>query len=238
MKTITVVTPSNIEVEYRLAGAGSRIAAFIVDFTLQYLIVILFALVVLLGIDYRILGNSPPSGVALGLVLVFWFVMNFGYFIVSEMVLNGQSVGKKIFSLRVIRDNGMPLGFGQSLVRGLLRTSVDMLYVGFFAVLFSKQHKRLGDMAAGTIVISEHREEFVSYTSQNLPDFLPNPHSHTLHWPDFLPDPFSLTQDERRLAEEWLARRDDMPDGGKACGDKLLAYLTPEIQATPLPDPM
>ncbi|MCL1844787.1 MAG: RDD family protein [Defluviitaleaceae bacterium] len=213
MKKITVITPSNIEIEYRLAGAGSRIAAFIIDFTLQYTIIIIFTLTVLLGIDYRILSNSQPSGVALGVTLVFWFVMHVGYFIFCEMAFNGQSVGKKVFSLRVIRDNGMPLGFGQSLVRGLLRTSVDMMYVGLFAVVFSKHHKRLGDMAAGTIVISEHREEFDSriYESQ--------------HWPDFLPDPFSLTPEERRISEEWLARRDEMPDGGEASGEMLLEYL-------------
>lgn len=230
MKTITVITPSNIEVEYHLAGAGSRTAAYIIDFILQYTIIIFFILVVLLGVDYRIFGNEIPSGIALGVSLVFWFTMHVGYFIVCEMIFNGQTIGKKIFSLRVIRDNGMPLGFGQSVVRGLLRTFVDGLSVGLFVIIFSNNHKRVGDMAAGTIVIIEHREEFVSHT---VP-----------HWPDFLPDPFTLTPEERRLAEEWLARRDEMPDGGASAGEKLLAYLNrgrqpdpqPEAQPDPQPD--
>lgn len=223
MKTITVVTPSNIEVEYRLAGVGSRIAAFLIDFIIQYTLVILFALTVILGVDNRIFGNVPPSGVALGFVLVFWFLVQFGYFVLLEMITNGQSVGKKIFSLRVIRENGMPIGFGQSFLRGLLRTSVDMMYVGPFVILFSKKHKRLGDMAAGTIVVSEHSGDF-------------EPRTHDAqHWPDFLPDPFSLTPEERQLAEEWLARRDEMHDGGVECGDKLLEYLNREKPEPDLP---
>ncbi|MCL2049510.1 MAG: RDD family protein [Defluviitaleaceae bacterium] len=156
MKTITIITPSNIELEYRLAGVGSRLAAFIIDYLLQVLMSLLVVFGIMYGIDYALLGNDV-SGVALGISMVSVFVIQTGYFIVMELVTNGQSVGKRIFGLRVIRDNGQPIGFTQSLVRGLLRSSLDMLYVGLFVIMFSKRCKRLGDMAAGTVVVAERR---------------------------------------------------------------------------------
>lgn len=215
MKTITIITPSNIEVEYRLAGAPSRLAAYLIDLTVQLLLITFFALTILLGVDRGIFGNRGiPSGESLGVVLVFAFVVQFGYFIFSELTMSGQSIGKRIFGLRVICDNGQPIGFFQSLTRGLLRTSLDMMYVGLFIILFSKKHKRLGDMAAGTIVISEHYETHdSSYTNE------------TDYWPGFLPDKFLITPEERQLAEEWLSRRNDMNDGGGFAGNALVKYF-------------
>ena len=215
MKTITIITPSNIEVEYLLAGVGSRVAAFIIDVALQLLLITAFALIVLLGIDRGIYGNRlTPSGTALGAVILFNFVVQFGYFIIYELAMRGQSVGKRLFSLRVIRDNGQPIGFAQSLVRGLLR-SLDIVYIGLFTILFSKKHKRLGDMAAGTIVIIERRNE----------TFEKSLYSTAPYWPNFLPDPFLLSPEERQLTEEWLNRRDYMLDGGAAVGERLMKYF-------------
>jgi uncharacterized RDD family membrane protein YckC len=225
MKTITIITPSNIEVEYRLAGAGSRFAAFIIDFAVQLLLVAAFAVVSLWFFDRIIFENRElvPSGPALGAVMVFVFIVQFGYFIFCELAMAGQSIGKKVFALRVIRENGQPLGFAQSLIRGLLRASLDMLYVGLFVILLSKNNKRLGDMAAGTIVISEHKKRADEPTLLNADPY----------WPNFLPDPFTLTPEERQLTEEWLSRRDEMTDGGAAVGDKIVAYFKEKSTASP-----
>ena len=213
MKTITIITPSNTEVEYRLAGAGSRLAAFMIDFFAQMLLVLLGSVILLWWLDRVVFGNvGNPGGVALGVWMVFSFLVQFGYFVACEMRTNGQSVGKRIFGLRVIRENGEPLDFWQSFLRGLLRQTLDMLFVGLFVILFSKKHKRLGDMAAGTIVIIE-KSENVAIFSESPP------------WPDFLPDPFVLTPEERQLTEEWLSRRESLPDRGAAIGEKLLMYF-------------
>ncbi|MCL2841495.1 MAG: RDD family protein [Defluviitaleaceae bacterium] len=197
MQSITIITPSNIEVEYRLAGAASRLAAFIIDFTLQVMAILLVFLVVWQVTD-------TLDGAALGFILVVGFIIFFGYFIICEMTMNGQSIGKRIFGLRVIRDNGQPIDFTQSLVRGLIRSSIDMMYVGLFTMLFSKKHKRLGDMAAGTIVIIEKHD---------------NTHEPSLFkpqydWPQNFPDPLTLTEHERQLVEEWIRRRDTLPSYG------------------------
>ena len=157
MKIHTVLTPANIEIEYRLAGAGSRLAAFVVDFVLQILLCLLLAAVVLFGVfDYRMDTLAGLEGYALGFLIISCFLIYFCYFIVLEMCMNGQSVGKKIFGLRVMRDNGQALTLQHSLVRGLFRAVLDVLYVGLFFILFSPQHKRIGDIVAGTVVIAEH----------------------------------------------------------------------------------
>jgi uncharacterized RDD family membrane protein YckC len=157
METIIIITPANIEVEYRLANAGSRSAAFLIDLALQMTVIVSLASVVLFGImGLRFSTLHEAGGASLGFVLVSAFAIQFGYFIFCELAMNGQSAGKRIFKLRVIGDNGQPVTLSQSLIRNLLRPSVDMLYVGLFIILFSKKHKRLGDMAAGTIVVSEH----------------------------------------------------------------------------------
>ena len=217
MKTITIITPANIEVEYRLAGAGSRLAAFAIDLLLQAAAIALVIAIILLGFDRVIFYNiNEPSGTALAIVLVSLFLIHFGYFILCELLMNGQTVGKRIFGLRAIRDNGQPVEFIQILIRGVFRTSVDMLYVGIFVVMFSSKHKRIGDMAAGTVVVSEHYEQTYDFTPAKI--------EHEL--PDFLvPYADTMSLDERHIVDEWLRRRERLPDKGAAIGKRLEEYL-------------
>ena len=203
MKQIIIITPSNIELVYRLAGVGSRLGAFIIDFFIQLLLILLSALIILLGIDRGLVGNTTPSGTALGIFIILIFVIHFGYFIICELTMNGRTWGKRVFGLRVIRDNGQPIQFVHSLVRGMIRTSVDMLYIGVFVIMFSKQHKRLGDILAGTIVISENYDTLdTSPIEETIPDFLA----------EYEP---IMTYYERQLIFAWLNKKASLPDGGK-----------------------
>ena len=202
MKNIVIVTPSNIELTYRLAGVGSRLGAFIIDFLIQLLLILIAALIVLSGLDRAVFGNTNPSGTALGVFIILIFIIHFGYFIICELTMNGRTWGKRVFGLRVIRDNGQPILFTHSLVRGIFRTSVDMLYVGVFVIMFSKQHKRLGDMLAGTVVISENYDSLEAVTEEEMPDFLA----------EYEP---IMTYHEKQLVFAWLNKKASLPDGGK-----------------------
>ena len=207
MRKITVITPSNIEVEYLLAGAGSRFGAFLIDLSFQIIAMLVFAWIVL-----SVSGGLflPPedgiTGTVLAILLIGVFVINFGYFIFFESMMNGQTIGKRILGLRVIQENGEPASFFHILIRGFLRSSVDMMYVGVFIILFSKKHQRLGDMAAGTIVISENPTSL-----DETPSFMLTP----ARWPDAFPDPYSITSEEKMLAEEFLRRKFDLKDNGQ-----------------------
>ena len=202
MKTHTVLTPANIEIEYRLAGAGSRLAAFVVDFAIQIIMCLAVGFLILYGIyGYQFNTLANVEGFALAILIISWFVIYFCYFIVSEMSTNGQSIGKKIFGLRVIRDNGEPVELPQSLIRNLFRAVLDILYIGLFFILFSPKHKRIGDIVAGTVVICEHYESVPL-----MPDYTPSiaGMEQMRH--------LQLSTDERNLLNMYLARKIYLPD--------------------------
>lgn len=213
MKTITIITPANIELEYRLAGAGSRMAAAMIDTLLQFLAIILFA-VALFGGAHQLenAGISVRYSTVYAIFIVIQFIIYFGYFITCEMMMNGQTIGKRLFGLRTIRDNGQPIEFAQSLMRGIIRATVDT-FTGVFVILFSKKHKRIGDMAAGTLVVIEN--------SNN--DFALSIRNWTL--PEGVPALIDMTAEERSIVEAWLLRKDDLPHGGAEIEVKIVKYF-------------
>ena len=216
MKNITIITPANVEVEYRLAGAGSRLGAFIIDSLVQFFAILLFA-----WLTVSVSGGFfEPGGFGWGVnstvfavLLIGFFVIYFGYFITLETVMNGQTIGKRLLGLRVIQDNGEPVGFFHVLIRGFLRSSVDILYIGIFVILFSKKHKRLGDMAAGTIVVGEKRESVLSFFEEQAA------------WPENFPDTYELSKEENELVHDFLKKRHTFDDGGEKLAKLLKEYF-------------
>ena len=232
MKTHTVLTPANIEIEYRLAGAGSRLAAFAVDFTLQIIVCLVLLVVILFGIyDYRFATLANVEGLALGVLIISWFIVYFCYFIVCEMTMNGQSAGKKIFGLRVIRDNGQPLGLSQSLIRNLFRAVLDILYIGLFFILFSPKHKRIGDIVAGTVVIAEHYES-IPMRPNHMEESGRNA-NHNRAGMEQLKH-LILKTEERDLLHLYLARKIYLPDASvKLISSKWAEYFSKKWQIDP-----
>lgn len=154
---VLIETPEHIEVNYELAGLGSRALAGILDTIIQGLLTAL----VVAGLGW--LGERYNIEAALGfmyaiIIATTGFLAATAYFVVSEMLMDGQSPGKRMAGLRVVRDDGSPITFLDSALRNIIRV-VDMLpffySVGLIAMFFSKRAKRLGDMAAGTIVVKE-----------------------------------------------------------------------------------
>ena len=168
-RTLDVRTPESIAFSYELAGIGSRFLAVTIDLLIQ--VAILLALV--LGLSWADahtgtkpihLGAAEKAGmnVVIGVLVFIVFTIFFGYFILFEALWNGQTPGKKALGLRVVRDGGYPIDFTAALVRNLIR--VGELLAGYYAIsavaaVLSPENKRLGDMAAGTIVIREARME-------------------------------------------------------------------------------
>jgi uncharacterized membrane protein SpoIIM required for sporulation/uncharacterized RDD family membrane protein YckC len=157
---IRVATPDNVELAFDLAGAGSRFLALIID-TLVWLgimVVLIVVFIVTSGISPS--GSLPYLEAWQTAVFIFvFFLARWGYFIAFESLLRGQTPGKRAIGLRVIRENGLPPSVYQILIRNLLRIA-DMLppptyLLGGLTVLFSRKGQRLGDLAAGTLVIRE-----------------------------------------------------------------------------------
>ena len=168
-----VRAPEQVWLELAIAGPTSRMLAYAVDYVLVLLIEIgVFVLLVLVAPALargplsglrQALGSGDPVGHAgeallllLTFVIVGQLVVEWAYFLFWEVVGRGRSPGKWLVGLRVVRDDGFAIGVRDSLVRNLLR-AVDLLpwyyAVGLIAMLASPQGKRLGDLAAGTIVV-------------------------------------------------------------------------------------
>jgi uncharacterized RDD family membrane protein YckC len=159
---LTIETPEQTSLEFAVAGIGSRFLAMALDTLIQfacYAVLILAAF----GLVRAFPGLDDLAGTWLvAAILVVFFGISFGYFIFFEALWNGQTPGKRIIRLRVIKDDGRPIHTGEAFGRNLLRIvdELPFLYaVGIACILFSKQSKRLGDFVAGTIVVHERTIE-------------------------------------------------------------------------------
>jgi uncharacterized RDD family membrane protein YckC len=145
---ITIATPEGLEVDLVLAGLGSRFFARLVDSLIQG-VIILALLVASLVLQ---------SGWITGVLIVCDFLCLFVYDILFEVFGSGRTPGKRVAGLRVVRSGGQPVGFVASAVRNVLRLvdSLPTLYlVGMISVIVTAHNQRLGDLAAGTIVVRE-----------------------------------------------------------------------------------
>ncbi|MEA2558014.1 MAG: hypothetical protein QOG88_1552 [Actinomycetota bacterium] len=149
-----VVTPEGIPLSLDVAGLGSRAIALGIDWLIQIGITIVVVWV---------LSGVHVEGTAAGVIIaVFFFFVFWGYFFVFEGLWHGQTPGKRTQRLRVVRADGHPMGGARMFVRNLLRI-VDFfpLYnaVGVISILATRRSQRVGDLAAGTIVIREPKPE-------------------------------------------------------------------------------
>ncbi|HEX7729740.1 MAG TPA: RDD family protein [Terracidiphilus sp.] len=159
---LSIDTPELVSIEMGLAGIGSRFIAVLID-TLIWalaLVIVTIALIVVMP-AIRAFGRlSAQWTVALYTFLIFLF--NWGYFTLFEAFWNGQTPGKRVAKIRVIQRSGRAIGLFESMARNFIRyvDQFPFFYaVGVIAVFATKQHQRLGDLAAGTLVVRDRREE-------------------------------------------------------------------------------
>jgi uncharacterized RDD family membrane protein YckC len=167
-RTLEVRTPESIAFNYELAGLGSRFLALVVDQAIQITaLVAIFGGIILAAARVQAARHGAPpiadkfaTSLAVALLVAIVFGIMFGYFIVFEAMWNGQTPGKRVLGLRVVRDGGYPIDFGASLIRNLIRVGEQLLgyyLLAAISALISPENKRLGDIAAGTIVVRDAR---------------------------------------------------------------------------------
>lgn len=150
---LVVSTPERVAFQYQVAGVATRFLAQLIDS------VILLALLVATFIGAISAGAlSRSDQVFFILVIVLSFVLLFGYFWAQEALWSGQTVGKRALRLRVVGDAGEPITFTQAAIRNLIRL-IDFLPayygIGLITLFVNGRGKRLGDMAAGTLVVRD-----------------------------------------------------------------------------------
>jgi uncharacterized RDD family membrane protein YckC len=150
---LAVLTPENVEFEFEPAGVAERAMAWAIDAAISFGALLLCAIVVVP------FGLVSP-GLASAIFIVAVFALQWWYGALFEHFWGGRTPGKSLLRLRVIDARGLRITFAQAVVRNLLRV-VDILpgfyLVGAIAALVDPSMRRLGDMAAGTVVIRERR---------------------------------------------------------------------------------
>jgi uncharacterized RDD family membrane protein YckC len=155
---LIIDTPEQIALEYPLASAGSRFLALGIDTLLQLAAFACLGLIALAGLYFAARVFEGIATWLLALVLVSAFVLYYGYFAIFEWWWSGQTPGKRAVGIRVIVQSGRPLGPFDAILRNLLRI-VDqmpgMYAVGLLSIFLTARNQRLGDLAAGTVVVHD-----------------------------------------------------------------------------------
>jgi len=233
----TLSTPESVELEFSLAGIGNRVFALFIDYQVLGLILAghatLWLFISIQLISYLSRLNADFSSLPLWLLAIF-LVLNFaifvGYFVFFEVRWQGQTPGKRLAKIRVIRDDGRPVGLNQAMLRSLLRPVDDLFFIGLFFILLNQQEKRIGDWVAGTLVVQEERDrsktdilcsEYAHEFAQDLPD-----QSQIEH----------LTPDDFAVIRAYLRRRKAMtPRSRTELSMKLAQQIRQLIQLETIP---
>src|SRR6266576_3574417 len=205
-----VETPEHVDVQFELAGVGSRVAAALLDVLLQTL-----GLVGLWIIGSAIAGDVFSSrGMArswfTAVMILLSFCLLWGYFTLFEALNGGRTPGKQALGIRVVMDTGRSITPTAAVVRNLVRLLDSYFPFSFLPAVLSMflhpSNKRPGDMAAGTIVVRDHPTDW----TLGAPEPAPQEPSEPLET-----GPPELSEDEFRLLDRFLGRIND---------------LTPEVQ--------
>jgi uncharacterized RDD family membrane protein YckC len=218
---VSISTPEGVDIELTLAGIGSRFIAALLDLMIQG------TLVVAAGFVFGVFGGQE-SGLGTALFAIAFFLIFFGYDVLFEVRSRGQTPGKGWTGLRVVRAGGQPVTFVPSCVRNVMRL-VDILPafygIGMLSIFFTARNQRLGDLAAGTLVLRERPEGTVERPAAAEPAI-----AHTRDgW-----DVSAVSDQDVGTVRQFLARRGDLEQRARAeLAGELARRLRPLVAGAP-----
>ena len=205
---LVIETPERVELHYVLANVGNRFLAAAIDHLIQAglgFIVLVFAG----AFSGRIFSSMGIWAAAITVLVT--FAIYWGYFVVFETLWSGQTPGKRIMRLRVVREDGRPVRFFEVFTRNLLRLALDFqplptYAIGVISIIFSARSKRVGDFVAGTVVVKERATEAPSLSEIiNISNIEQQRMERTMA--PFNADTRLLTEGELRAVQTFLKRR-------------------------------
>jgi uncharacterized RDD family membrane protein YckC len=229
---LVIETPERVELHYVLANVGNRFLAAAIDHIIQLLL--LLALFLILGALSKWNFESSLGVWALAIAVLAAFAIYWGYFVLFETFWNGQTPGKRIMKLRVVREDGRPIRFFEAFVRNLLRIidiSPPFSYaIGVATIIFSPRSKRVGDLVAGTVVVKERASE-----APSLDEIVRLSESEQKRLAQAVPSPFKantrlLSDRELQAVETFLNRRYELNEPNRS----MLAARISQAVATKL----
>ncbi|MGI8811552.1 MAG: RDD family protein [Pyrinomonadaceae bacterium] len=173
-ETLIIETPERVPLAFALASIGNRFLAAAIDHLIQYLSIGIAAWIFLsiASGSSSLVDNAAATSISempkwtIAAMIISLFLLFTGYFILFEWLWNGQTPGKRLMKLRVIRDDGRPITLWEAIARNLLRIFdsvpgffVPIYSVGLIVIFLSSRDQRVGDIFAGTVVIRERLDE-------------------------------------------------------------------------------
>ena len=210
--TLQIDTPENVTFDYDVAGIGSRFLAALADTLLIFILQVIVIGTILL-IAQLDLMNGKAASWAVAVFSLLAFVFFWGYYIFFEILWNGQTPGKRWVKLRVIRLDGTPVTAAEVVIRNLVRL-IDLLpiayAVGVVTMFLTDKSRRLGDLAAGTIVVHERSSDALMDARSTRQSAL-----STVVAYGAVPEGFPLerlTESDLQMIEDYLLRRYHLPN--------------------------
>jgi uncharacterized RDD family membrane protein YckC len=229
----SVLTPERVSLEYGIAGIGSRGGAAIIDTLIQSVaLLVIIVAGASAGAAASLFSGSFAEVLLIVILALGGFVITAGYFMVFEIIWNGQTPGKRVLSIRVIRESGYPIRPADSVIRNVVRI-VDWLPlfygIGVLVMLFNKRSKRLGDFASGTLVVRE------GGARQTLSTVVT---PATLEPVALEPRGYALSSADATLIRDFLVRRNGLhPDARADLARRLASAMAQRYQLPLEEDP-
>lgn len=226
-ETLIIETPERVPLAFALASIGNRFLAVAIDHFIQYftIFIVAYAFISLSGIGSSGADNPPAqmfddmSKWTIALMIIVLFLIFAGYFIVFEWLWSGQTPGKRLLKLRVIREDGRPITLWEAIARNLLRIFdavpgfvLPVYSIGLITIFLSGRDQRIGDMFAGTVVIRERTDEAPTFA-----ETFSNPVADAAFRRVNKPIPVqanvdAITESEIEVVETFLRRRWDLTE--------------------------
>jgi uncharacterized RDD family membrane protein YckC len=162
LEKLNIDTPEQVALEFSLATVGSRFLAVAVDTLIQVGCAVFLFLLILVGMWISSVTVAGARPWVLAVLVLGVFIIYYGYFALFESIWNGQTPGKRVVGLRVIHASGRPVSVFEAVLRNVVRIADQMpgIYaVGIVTVFLTERSQRLGDLAAGTVVVHERTVE-------------------------------------------------------------------------------
>jgi uncharacterized RDD family membrane protein YckC len=242
---LSIETPELVAIQMPLAGIGSRFIALLVDYLIWFTGLILLIWIFAFLLPGLNAFNRLSAQWATAVYVFLLFLFNWGYFTLFEAFWNGRTPGKRIARIRVIQRSGRAIGLFESMARNFIRyiDQIPFFYaVGAVAIFVTRDHQRLGDLAAGTLVVRDRIEDAPistestrTFTANIFAPAAPTPEPHAgFSLPDH--SVAKLASSDLQVLESFFARRLDMPlDTRQALAERISAAIQAKSGLEPPP---
>ena len=226
-ETLIIETPERVPLAFALASIGNRFLAVAIDHSIQFLAIFLIAWVFIsiTGVGDNGMGESAGEFFSempkwtLAIMILVLFLVFASYFIVFEWIWNGQTPGKRLLKLRVIREDGRPLTLWEAIARNLLRIFdaipgfvIPVYSVGLIVIFLSNRDQRVGDVFAGTVVIRERLDEAPTFAETFSTSVTDAAFRRVQPKTEFQANVNLLNEGEVEVVESFLRRRWDLTE--------------------------